>query len=329
MTSTTDGITSGGPTSTSGPTFDPYDNTPELIPLRSAAQAGHWPAVQAYFAGLDSAAELTAAAGLLADIAGVENFLERAAAELPGDPLPRTLLAERYVHIGWGIRSSARAQHVSQDQFVQFHDWLRRAEQILIEVCAEHPSYAPAWASRLKTVRGLQLGQAEARRRYDRLSAHHPHHYRAQTQLLQQLCPKWSGSWEAAHGFARECATAAPDGSNSGALVAIVHIEHALDLDGGQKAAYMQSLPVRDDLRNAAHVSVLHPAHRPDWDSIGAHNAFAFAFSFGGHVADAAPHFAILGDRATEDPWDCLPDMKAAFLRYRKAALETRGGGNR
>lgn len=38
MTSTTD----GGPTSTWGPTFDPYDNTPELIPLRSAAQAGDW-----------------------------------------------------------------------------------------------------------------------------------------------------------------------------------------------------------------------------------------------------------------------------------------------
>jgi hypothetical protein len=305
----------------SGPTFDPYDNTPELIPLRTAAQAGDWQAVRACFAALESVDQLASASSLVADIAGVENFLERAAADLPGDPLPRTLLAERYVYIGWDIRSGARAQHVSQDQFTQFHDWLRRAEQLLIGVCAEQPAYAPAWTARLMTARGLQLGQAEARRRYDRLSAHHPHHYRAQTQLLQQLCPKWSGSWDAAHGFARECATAAPDGANSGAMVALAHIEHWLDLDSGERTAYMRGLPVRDDLRNAARVSVLHPGHRPDWNSIGAHSAFAFAFSVGGHFADAAPHFAFLGDRATEFPWQYLPDKKSAFLKFRKSAL--------
>ncbi|MGW1779157.1 hypothetical protein ACWCQQ_08445 [Streptomyces sp. NPDC002143] len=328
MTSTTNGtpMSSGGGSGSSGPTFDPYDNTPELIPLRTAAQAGDWPAVRAFFAGLGSVDQLASASGLLADIPGVENFLERAAAELPGDPLPRTLLAERYVFIGWDIRSGARAKYVSQDQFGQFHDWLRRAEQILIEVCAEQPAYAPAWTARLLTARGLQLGQAEARRRYDRLAAHHPHHYRAQMQLLQQLCPKWSGSWEAAHGFARECATAAPDGSNSGAMVALAHIEHWLDLDSGEDAAYLRGVPVRDDLRHAAQVSVLHPDHRPDWNSIGAHSAFAFAFSVGGHFADAAPHFAFLGDRASEFPWQYLPDQKSAFLKFRKSALASQGG---
>ncbi|MFF1543555.1 hypothetical protein [Streptomyces sp. NPDC058291] len=326
MTSTINGTTSGGPPSSSGPTFDPYDNTPELIPLRTAAQAGDWPAVRAFFAGLASVDELASASSLLADIAGVENLLERAVAEDPGDPLPRALLAERYVYIGWDIRSGARAQHVSQDQFAQFHDWLRRAEQLLIEVCAEHPDHAPAWTARLMTARGLQLGQAEARRRYDRLSARHPHHYRAQTQLLQQVCPKWGGSWEAAHGFARECATAAPDGSNSAALVALAHIERWLDLDSGEDAAYMRTPSVRDDLRYAAQVSVLHPAHRPDWNSIGAHNAFAFAFSLGNHWADAAPHFAFLGDRASESPWYYLPDKTSSFLKCRKAALDTRGG---
>ncbi|GKQ34311.1 hypothetical protein ALMP_08620 [Streptomyces sp. A012304] len=305
-----------------GPTFDPYDNTPELIPLRSAAQAGHWPAVRAFFAGLDSADKVCAASSLLADIPGVENLLERAVAELPGDPLPRTLLAERYVHIGWGIRSAARAKHVSREQFDQFHAWLRRAEQILIDVCAEQPAYAPAWTVRLTTARGLELGQAETRRRYDRLSAHHPHHYRAQTQLLQQLCPKWSGSWEDAHGFAAECTKAAPDGSNTGALVALAHIEHWLDLDGGSDSAYMRGIPVRDDLRFAAQVSVLHPAYRPDWSSVGAHSAFALAFSLGGHFADAAPHFAFLGDRASEFPWDYMSDKKAAFLKFRKSATE-------
>ncbi|WP_460068610.1 hypothetical protein [Streptomyces sp. YKOK-I1] len=313
--------TSGRARPSNGPTFDLFDNLPELIPLRTAARSEDWNAVQAYVSGLDSVDKVSSAVGVLAGIDGSEFLLERAAADHPGDPLPRTALAERYVRIGWAIRSTARAQHVSADQFERFHGWLRKAEQILIEVCAEQPSYAPAWTARLTTARGLQLGQAEARRRYDRLSAHHPHHYRAQVQLLQQVCPKWSGSWEAAHGFARECATASPDGSNSGALVALAHIEHWLDLDGPEATAYLRGIPVRDDLRNAARISVLHPDHRPDWNSVGAHNAFAFAFSLGGHFPDAAAHFAFLGDRASEDPWDYTSDPRTTFLKYRKSAL--------
>ncbi|GAB7103821.1 hypothetical protein JCM4814A_21350 [Streptomyces phaeofaciens JCM 4814] len=312
-----------------GPTFDPFDNTPELIPLRTAAQAGQWPAVRAWFTGLDSAEKISTGSAVLADIDGVETFLERAAAELPGDPLPRTLLAERYIHIGWDIRSGARANHVSRDQFDQFHAWLRRAEQLLIDVCAEQPAYAPAWTARLLTARGLELGQAEARRRFDRLSAHHPHLYRAQSQLLQQVCPKWGGSWDAAHGFARECATSAPDGTNAGAMVALAHIEHWLDLDGTERTAYLRGVPVRDDLRFAAQVSVLHPSYRPDWNAIGAHSAFAFAFSLGGHSELAAPHFAFLGDRASEFPWQYLGDPKTGFHTFRTSALETRGSAHR
>ncbi|MGW0189223.1 hypothetical protein ACWDV7_26145 [Streptomyces sp. NPDC003362] len=321
MSRTTSGIPGAVPGT--GPYFDPYDTLPELLPLRTAARGGDWAAVRAYFASLDSPEKVTYAVGLLAEEDGVEAMLERVAAEHPADPLPRTLLADRYVRIGWAIRSDLRAQHVSRDQFAQFHDWLRKAEQILIEVCAQHPWYAPAWTVRLITARGLQLGQAEARRRYDRLSAHHPHHYPAQMQLLQQLCPKWSGSWDAAHGFAREATTAAPDGSHTGALVALAHLERWLDLDGAEGTAYMRGVPVRDDLRFAAQVSVLHADYRPGWHWIGAHSAFAMAFSLGGHFEDAHRHFAVLGDRASEFPWSYLSDPKAAFIKYRKSALAT------
>ncbi|MER5600563.1 hypothetical protein [Streptomyces sp. NPDC002265] len=302
---------------------DPYDYLPGVAPLRPAAQAGDWPAVRAFFNGLDSADQVSYASGLLSDIDGVEGFLERAVAELPHDPLPRTLLARRYIGIGWGIRSAARAKHVSRDQFDRFHAWLRKAEQILIEVCAEQPAYAPAWTARLITARGLELGQAEARRRYDRLSGHHPHHYRAQLQLLQQVCPKWSGSWDDAHGFARECATRAPDGAVNAALVAEAHIEHWLDLDSGADTAYLRGLPVRDDLRFAAQVSVLHRDHRPDWNTVGAHSTFAMAFSLGGHFEDAAPHFAALGNTVAKSPWDYLPDWRNQFTKFRKSALAT------
>lgn len=314
----------GGTSARSGPPyFDPYDTLPELAPLRTALTNADWTAVQAYFSTLDSAEKISFVSGLVADTPGVEDMLRKAVAEQPAAPLPRTLLAHRYVGIGWDIRTGALADSVSREQFDRFHGWLEQAEQILIDVCAEQPAYAPAWTVRLLTARGLELDQAEVRRRYDRLSAHHPHHYPAQQQLLQQLCPKWGGSWETAHDFARGAASASPDGSHSGALVALAHLEHVADLEPMAAYAYLRGVPVRDDLRFAARVSVLHRDYRPGFHGIGAHSAFALAFSMGGHFEDALLHFGALGDRADASVWSYVPDPSTAFLKYRKSATAT------
>ncbi|MDX3383841.1 hypothetical protein PV682_20580 [Streptomyces niveiscabiei] len=302
------------------PSFDRYDDIPELIPLREAAHAGDWTAVRGFFGRLGSVDDMVTALNSVAETPGAEQWLERAAADFPADPLPRTILAKRYVMIGWDIRGAAFAKHVSGEQFDQFHAWLRRAEQLLIQVCAEQPSYAPAWYIRITLARGLELGVTEARRRYDRLRAHHPHVYGAQAALLQQLCPKWGGTWEEAHGFAAEATREAPDGAPTGVLVADAHIEHWLSLEE-QGGPYLRGVNVLQDLRNAAAISVRHPAYRPDFSSGYAHGTFAMAFSLGGHHADAAPHFAALGDRAA-GPWSYLSDPQAAFRRHRKSARE-------
>ncbi|MEU6535009.1 hypothetical protein [Streptomyces sp. NPDC047000] len=302
---------------------DPFDALAELTPLRAIAGNGNWAATEAFFAQLGSADEVSFAVGALAGIDGTEEYLEKAVQDRPGDPLARTLLAERYTRVGWAIRSGARAKNVSREQFEQFHAWLRKSEQILIEVCAEHPGYAPAWTARLTTARGLELGQSEARRRYDRLAAHHPHDVRAQLQLLQQVCPKWGGSWEDAHGFAGECLNSAPAGSYAGMVVAEAHVEHWLDLSDVAEKEYLRDVAVRNDLRQAARSSVLHPDHRPGWRGIMAHSTFAFAFSLGGHLKDAAPHFAALGDKGSESPWYYLPKWRTRFAEYRTAALDT------
>jgi hypothetical protein len=305
------------------PVTDPFDAVPELAPLRTAAWDGDWEVTQAFFNKIPSTVDVSFAAALLAGVERTEWFLEKAAKAQPTDPLPRTLLAERYIHLGWRARGHARGEDVSWDQAEQFHDWLRKAELLLIEVCAEHPAYVPAWTARLATARGLVLGQSEARRRYDRLAEHHPHHFRAQSHLLQQLCPKWGGSWEAAHGFAQECTNAAPDGSLAGVLLAQAHIERCVDLTSAKATEYLRDVAVRNDLRHAAQISVLHPEHRPGWHRIDGHGAFALAFSLGGHLEDAARHFTALGDTASESLWRYLPDWKTRFTEYRTAALAT------
>ncbi|MET7690011.1 hypothetical protein ABZT06_18850 [Streptomyces sp. NPDC005483] len=302
---------------------DPFDAVPELAPLRTAAWDGDWAATQAFFEKITSPADVSFAAALLAGVDRTEWYLEKAAKAQPADPLPRTLLAERYIHLGWRARGRGLGKDVSWDQAELFHDWLRKAELLLIEVCAEQPAYVPAWTARLATARGLVLGQSEARRRYDRLAEQHPHHVRAQSHLLQQLCPKWGGSWEAAHGFAQECASAAPEGSHSAVLVAEAHIEHCAELAGAQAREYLRNVSVRDELRRAAHASVLHPDHHRDWHWTDSHSTFALAFSLGGHLGDAARHFAALGDTVSESFWRNVPDWKTRFTEYRTAASAT------
>lgn len=308
--------------------FEPADRIPALAVLRSAVRSEDWAAVAASFDALHDEDDRALACRVVAETDGSEVFLRRAAESSPRDPLPRALLADRLVQVGWGIRTAYRAQHVSQQQFDDFHAHLRRAEILLIDVCAEHPRYALAWYLRVITSRGLELGSGETRRRYDRLAEHHPHHYGGQSQLLQQLCPKWGGSWEAAHGFARECAANAPDGSPNGALVAIAQLENYLEIADrtsiSAASTYLRTPDNQTRRLEAAARSVLHPASRADaFRAVDAHNAFAAAHSAAARHAAAAPHFRAVGDHASEFPWGYLGDGDHTdeFARHRKIAL--------
>ncbi|MFD7476503.1 hypothetical protein ACFV8Z_31250 [Streptomyces sp. NPDC059837] len=223
------------------PDFELASAFPEVGWLRQATAARDWAGIRRYADGLPQGTDRAFLVRVVAEVPGVEHFLREVVAAAPDDVLALTTLGTREIEIGWEIRSSARAEHVSREQFRQLHEHLRQAEQLLIRATALDPSHDAAWAARLTTAMGLQLGQNEARRRYDRLAAYHPHHLTGQARLLQQLCPKWSGSWEAAHGFARECLLNSPEGSLSGGLVAEAHLERWLDLPsaGSERTDYL------------------------------------------------------------------------------------------
>jgi hypothetical protein len=285
------------------PRFDTFASVPEYARLRDAIAGGSWPALEAELAAMP-ADEASFALGLLAEHDDAEEFLQVASVDYPSSAFASTALAAREVVRGWRVRSSARAEHVSQEQFQGFREWLVRAELRLIDVCARHPRFAPAWSVRLLTARGLQLGAAEARRRYTLLAAAEPHHYTGQAQFLQFVSGKWFGSDAEAGVFAAAAAAAAPPGADNGALVAIRHLERWLELDGGTPGLnYMKTAGVVHELREAAARSVLDPAHRFGPISVQAHSAFAMAFWVGGHLTDAAAHVRILGDRASDFPW--------------------------
>jgi hypothetical protein len=307
------------PTQLPAPDFDRVAPYPEAIRLRDATKAGDWPAVAAYFRQVVDPQEHYFATIVVAE-AAAPGFLDQVVAREPST-LANTLLAIKLVIDGWAIRTTARAKDVSREQFDAFHDHVRRAERLLVDVTAREPDNTSAWTERLVTARALGLGQAEARRRYERLAKTAPHHYAAQRAMVQQLCPKWGGSFDAVHEFALGCARTSPPGSISAAVVAEGYIEHTLEVDDTEHDSYIAQPHVQQEILDAARHSVLHPAFEPTYGWVTAHSTFAMAFSLAGNYAAAAPHFRALGNFASEAPWYDLRDPAESFVRHRDRAL--------
>ncbi|MFU8872929.1 hypothetical protein [Micromonospora sp. SL4-19] len=303
---------------------DPAAAFPEVNTMRAALAARDWAGVRQLLDPRDWAWR-SLLVGAVEDVHGVDDFLRQVLARYPDDTVAAAMVATYLVDVGWKIRTAQRAQYVSREQFDQFHEHLRQAEQILIDVCARDPGNVLAWQVRLNTARGLELGQAEARRRYDRLARYAPHDRRSQSLLLQQLCPKWGGTWEVAFAFANERMFAAPEGAQNAVLLADAHFERFWSFDSdGERAAYVRDPRVLQDIWTAAQRSVLHPhfRHEPGW--VSTRSVFAYWFGLTGQWAAAAAQFAALGHLGSEYPWSYL-DGTATLDQFRIEAY-AKGG---
>jgi hypothetical protein len=304
------------------PDFDIVSAHPEVGWLRQAATAGDWPSIRQYVASLPPGTDRTFVVKAVGEVTGVEHPLRELVRAAPEDVLALTLLGTRLVEMGAEIRTAKRAEHVSREQFAAFHEHLRQAEPLLIRATALDPTFDPAWVERLSTAQGLQLGQNEARRRYDRLVAAHPGHFTGQARLLQQLCPKWGGDWDDAHAFAQECLRTAQPGTLNAGLLAELHLERWLDAGRGDKgAAYLRQPHVLAELVYAADCSVAHPAFRRTHGWVTVQGCFAALFALAGDQQRAAWHFRALGNLASNYPWGYLGNPAQSYTTYRDAAL--------
>jgi hypothetical protein len=308
--------------------LDPAASYPVVGELRAAITRRDWTACRAVI----DTAPADARTGLIrlgADEPDLEGFLRAVLARDPDDAVAGALLGMHLTDVGWQVRTAARAENVSREQFAGFFEWLRRAEQVLIDSAARTPAEPAVWSARLTSARGLQLGLAETRRRYDRLRVLRPHDYYSQMQMLQSLCPKWSGSWEQLHAWASEEMLAAPPGALQGALVAEAHLEHFLELKGAERTAYLVTEPVRGQLYEAAHRSIWHPEFRPVFGWVRVTSGFAMLFSEIGDQGAAAAAFSMLGPLSAEWPWNYVGRDTTATVRERRARAYATAGGAR
>lgn len=302
--------------------FDLAAPFPTVLGAREAARRHDYDAIRQLYASTEAWDLRTALIRTAAEVTGLEGVLQQQRRRDPADLTAALLLAAHHIELGWAARSGARAEYVSGDQFAVFHDHLRIAERQLIEVTAYDPGNLAAWTFRLMTARGLQLGQSEARRRYDQAAKQSQHHLAAQTQLLQQLCPKWGGSLEQLHAFATEKAYASPPGTLNAVLVVEAHLEHWATLSGRPAGAYLANPTVRADVVRAAAHSVLNPAAQAGYSWVVAHSYFALYFSLCGDHAAAAVHFRAMGAYAAVEPWTYyLPNARERYVQHRTLSL--------
>jgi hypothetical protein len=306
---------------TAEPDFSPVAAHPDTAAVHAGMQAGDWLTVRSCLDRVPRTARIDLVqAG--AQAPGAEKLLRARLEADPRDALAATMLAHLLIETGWEIRGGGWASTVGSVQFEAFRSYLCQAEQLLISVCADDPDFDAAWCERIITARGLELGQAEARRRYDQLDRRCPHHTQAQMQLLQQLCPKWGGSLDAMHGFASACSQAAPTGTPNHAIVVDAHLEHWLGLKKRDDLSYFKSKAVHEEIRAAGDRSVRHPFFERGIGSVRALSMFALGYSLIEDWAGAKHCFTALGPYADRWGWQYLADgAEKSFLKYRATAM--------
>ncbi len=302
------------------PTIDPALGDAGAARLRTALEARNWRAASELFAAVDHPDDLAFYYRQAGEISGVQEWIPEWVAAEPKSTVPVLVAAQRYIAWAWQARSAYRAEHVSQEQFRIFFQRLQVAEDLLrMAVDLDNDDPAP-WAFMVTTARGLQLGEGEARRRFGEAVIRYRWHQVAHIQLLQQLCPKCGGSFEAIHDLAQRTVSEMPDGCGLGVLAPYAHMEHWMELDTDEYS-YLRQPVVVADLNAAADRSVRHPGYerRPGWPLI--HNMFAWAFLRAEDWRAAAGQFDAVGDLVTEWPWEYpSTDSVTEFVSAGRAA---------
>ncbi|MCZ7374680.1 DUF4034 domain-containing protein [Micromonospora sp. WMMC250] len=308
------------------PALDPTYGDPHRKALIRALEKRRWKFAREL---LTMAADPDEMAFLMEAVGGVDGIQDWIGEWIDAEPdstLPVLVAGCHAVHWAWDARGGKRAKYTTAEQFKGFHERLHYAESLLEKVLAREPDNVTARAWLVTSARGLGVGAAEARERFEAVTRLHPGHVVAHEQRLQYLCAKWSGSHEEMFDFARGAAAAAGPFSLLHELVAVAHFERweATDIEDGN--AYFDSDEVRAELLAAAESSIFHPDYVPAGPGWAPRLAiFALTFELAEEFDAAAHAFALLDGMVTEWPWQVLGDPVEKFTASRDWVATNRG----
>jgi len=308
------------------PFLDPTYGDPHQKALIRALEKRKWKWAREIFtmaADPDEMAFLMEAAG---KVDGIQDWIGRWIDAEPDSTLPSLVAGCHAVHWAWQARGAKRALYTTGEQFQEFHRRLHYADGLLRQVIAREPDNVTAWAWLVMSSRGPQVGQREARDRFEAVVRLYPGHVFAHEYRMQYLCAKWSGSHEQMFEFARGATATAGPASPLHALIAQAHIERWCHEETQADNEYIVSQEVRAELLAAAELSIFHPDYVPAGPGWAQRlSTFAMALELADEF-DAAWHaFALLNGQVTPWPWMMLGDPVEKYTASRIWVDQNRG----
>ncbi|WP_052489030.1 hypothetical protein, partial [Streptomyces sp. 150FB] len=151
----------------------------------------------------------------------------------PENPDAVLVKADLLVKQAWEIRTEARAQDVSKDQFQAFFALLDDAVPTLSAAAELNPADPVPWQVALAHATGSQAPREVFDAYWHEAVARAPHHYGCHVAALQYVCDKWHGSHEEMFEFAERAAEGALPGSLLHALPLLAAFEYEVVADSG------------------------------------------------------------------------------------------------
>ncbi|MFF9350257.1 hypothetical protein [Streptomyces sp. NPDC014734] len=282
-----------------------------VLALVEAADAGDWEAVKAALEPFDLGRDHQVL-GELADLDGVQDWIGRAVEEDEEHRATALLISgARHINWGWEARTTARAVHVTQDQWRVFRERLQIAEEQLFEAAELRPEWVTPWRRLLTSGRGMSLGPAVNETRLGAALRRDPLDPETHVEWLSQLQPRWGGEPGQALAFARDAFARTPQGHRLGCVIAMAHIEEWVESDDGDCLE-------TPEVQAAADHSILHPAYarRPGWQHD--FNMFAMALSLAGERHTVRRVFQALDGAHTRWPWTYFAEPEKQFARHHR-----------
>lgn len=126
--------------------------------------------------------------------ADYENYAEKISSFIAThrSPLALTLQANYLINVGWNIRTGARAEEVSDEQFNEFHEYLYEAKELLDEAIEIDENFSEAYIQLLRICVGLgfEFDKEVVFNIYNHILNLVPNHVGAYYLMTNYLSPK-------------------------------------------------------------------------------------------------------------------------------------------
>jgi hypothetical protein len=314
-----------------GPPTDPLVGDAVAHRFRAELAAGRWQEFHDFLEATRDWESRDFYVVRLSDIAGRPGWLDEWVAARPYSPLPFLFRGNHGAHWAWEARGSGRANTVAQDSWPVFFSRLVDADRDLAKAAAMDDEDPTPHARSIIVANGLQLGQAEKRKRFGEAVRRYRWHRNAHVSMVQVVAAKWGGSNEEMFEFARSASAQAPEGLSVHAVIPLAHLEQWLNLpresdDGkARQLQYFRGGAVGAEILRAADRSVRSPRYVRSRFTPVDRNIFAMCFWLMKDFNAQLEQMRQIGLLISSFPWSYQGDPGWAYERARTRALTALG----